>query len=365
MNAFFKTIAKLCIGTASINWKPYSRLVLVSDGNNWSLDHDLREIRTIAQKLNIQTVPPIWRFSSSHQSHLYFSHYFLAENVQWLHTKHRIGITFPEGVPPTEIKHQHPVFQALCKHHTRVERIQVSHQAMREYILESSIDPEKVFVIPIGVNLSFLSYKDADSRAMIRSQLGIPENAFVVGSFQKDGVGFGDGMEPKLVKGPDIFLQTVEKLKSSIPELIVLLIGPARGYVKAGLERLGVKYIGLERQAYPQICRYYSALDVYLVCSRQEGGPKAMLESMASGIPLVTTRVGQAMDLVKHGENGWMVEAEDSNGLANWANYVYQNRGVGLNTILTNGRKTAEANSYDSQIPLWHNFMKGFVEWKG
>jgi len=36
---------------------------------------------------------------------------------------------------------------------------------------------------------------------------------------------------------------------------------------------------------------------MYLVTSREEGGPKALLESMASGIPVVSTRVGMADDL--------------------------------------------------------------------
>ena len=42
----------------------------------------------------------------------------------------------------------------------------------------------------------------------------------------------------------------------------------------------------------------YRALDAYLVTSRDEGGPKAVLESMATGVPIVSTRVGQAVDLV-------------------------------------------------------------------
>ena len=49
-----------------------------------------------------------------------------------------------------------------------------------------------------------LSARDDDeSRAAARAALAIPESAFVVGSFLKDGVGLGDGIEPKLVKGPD------------------------------------------------------------------------------------------------------------------------------------------------------------------
>jgi glycosyltransferase involved in cell wall biosynthesis len=365
MNELAKNLVKLGIRATSVAWEPYSHLVLISDGRNWSLDHDMREIKIISQKLGIWTVPSYWKFSSSPQAQLYFSHYSLVEDTKWLQSNHHIGITFPEGVPPAEVKHQHPVFQAICQHHQRIHRIQISHQAMRDYILESGIDPAKVFVIPIGINPLLFRYRDRELRTRLRTHLGIPENAFVIGSFQKDGTGWGEGMEPKLVKGPDIFIKTIEKLKPAIPELFVLLIGPVRGYVKAGLDRLGIRYTWLEKQPYQQICRYYSALDLYLVCSRQEGGPKAVLESMASGVPLVTTRVGQAMDLVKHGQNGWMTAVEDVPGLAQWVIHVYQNQGDTLDRILQNGRATAEANSYLAQLPLWRNFMKGFVEWKG
>ena len=42
-----------------------------------------------------------------------------------------------------------------------------------------------------------------------------------------------------------------------------------------------------------------------------EGGPRAALEAMATGVPLVSTRVGQAADLVRHGENGWLADVDD------------------------------------------------------
>ena len=65
-----------------------------------------------------------------------------------------------------------------------------------------------------------------------------------------------------------------------------------------------------------ELGRAYHALDVYLVPSRQEGGPKAVLESMATGVPLVTTRVGQAQELVEDGRNGLLVGVDDSEALA-------------------------------------------------
>ncbi|KAA0265428.1 MAG: glycosyl transferase family 1 [Chloroflexi bacterium] len=254
------------------------------------------------------------------------------------------------------------MYRALKKHHQKLARIQVSHTEMRDAVLESGIDPSKVFLIPIGINLDFFPFRTPDMKTKARVELGIPKTAFVIGSFQKDGVGWGDGLEPKLIKGPDVFVETMKRLKKNIPELFVLLSGPARGFVIKGLEEAQIPCQHVYLRSYPEIAKLFQALDLYVVASRQEGGPKAVLESMASGVPLVTTRVGQAMDLVKHGENAFMTDVEDVDALASSALRVYRSTPADLQPMLDDGRRTAEANSYESQVPLWAEFMKGFVE---
>jgi glycosyltransferase involved in cell wall biosynthesis len=149
-------------------------------------------------------------------------------------------------------------------------------------------------------------------------------------------------------------------MKPRIRNLWVLLSGPARGYVKAGLERLGIPYRHVVARRYPDVGGLYQALDVYVVASRQEGGPKAVLESMASGVPLVTTRVGQAMDLVRHGANGWMVPVEDAAGLAHWVEHALAHP-ADAEKVVQEGLRTAEESSYARQLPLWRAFMEGFV----
>jgi glycosyltransferase involved in cell wall biosynthesis len=168
-------------------------------------------------------------------------------------------------------------------------------------------------------------------------------------------------MQPKLIKGPDVFVKTIERLKGRVPELYAVICGPARGYVVSNLARLGVPYRHLPHLPYEDIPQVFQALDLYLITARDEGGPKAVLESMASGIPLVTTRVGQAVDLVRHGENAWMADVEDVDGLAHWAAHALERRG-GLGEVLRAGRGTAEANSYEAQVPLWREFFEGFLE---
>lgn len=361
MNSLVQGVAKQLIRAATWGWKPYSRLILYGDSVGWSLDWDMLELANISRRLGVRIARPVWKHAAMPQSIFYASQFFLTDD-DWLKLlPHRIGFSYFHGAPGTGEDDFDAVYDGLRKHHDKLSRIQVSHTEMRDLVLQTGVDPAKVFMIPIGINLGFFPLRTADTKHNARIKLGVPHSAFVIGSFQKDGVGWDDGLEPKLVKGPDVFVETMKQLKREIPELFVMLSGPARGYVKKSLEEAGIPYLHTYLQSYPEIAKLFQALDLYVVASRQEGGPKAILESMASGVPLVTTRVGQAMDLVKHGENAWMADVEDVDALASYALQVYRSSKADLQLILSAGRKTAEANSYESQIPLWAEFMKGFV----
>ena len=340
-------------------WTPYSRLILMSDAPAWVLAYEMEEIGELARCLRITTVDAaLWPYAK-HQSVFYASHLSLLVGDQW-QQPNRLGMAYMHGKPGTGHAEFDRTFDVLRRHHERFERIQATHSEMFEVILQSGIAPEKVALIPLGVNPQIFQRVTSFERAAARKRFGIPEHARVVGSFQKDGVGWGEGLEPKLVKGPDLFLAVVDQLRSSVPDLFVLLSGPARGYVMAGLRRLGVPfahdYVADPRALAP----LYHATDVCIVASRQEGGPKAVLEAMSCGVALVTTRVGQAMDLVRHAENGWIVNVEDADGLARWAGQVLREGAPA--TVLDAARATAEANRYDAQLPLWDRFLDGFVE---
>ncbi len=362
MNGAVQDIAKGLLRAASWNWKPYSRLILYGEKAEWVLDWEMRALANTCRHLGVRIADPIWKHASRPQSIFFSSHFFLL-NVDWRKLlPARIGFAYFHGLPNTGDKLFDEFYKLLGEHHEQFTRIQVSHAQMRDVTLGTGIDPSKVFLIPIGINVDFFPFRSAEQKWVMREELGIPRSAFVVGSFQKDGVGWEEGLEPKLIKGPDVFLSTIEKLKKEVGDLFVLLSGPSRGYVKRGLEKMQVPYKHMYIKSYPDIAKLFQTLDVYLVASRQEGGPKAILESMASGVPLVTTRVGQAMDLVKHGENGWMADVEDSESLAR---YILEVRDLDQNAlipILKKGRATAEANTYECQLPLWADFMKGFVE---
>jgi glycosyltransferase involved in cell wall biosynthesis len=180
----------------------------------------------------------------------------------------------------------------------------------RDKLIEFGVPGEKIVVIPLGVNLSAFSMPTPQQKENIRSKLGISKGKIVIGSFQKDGNGWGKGLEPKLIKGPDIFCSVVEKLSRRY-DLFVILTGPARGYVKRRLENLGISYSHHFLNEPEDVALYYKALDIYIATGRCEGGPKSLVESLASSVPLVSTKAGMAPDIITDGENGFLCDVDD------------------------------------------------------
>lgn len=345
----------------TLQWKPFSRLIPISGFGRWVIGQEMREVTLLAHHLNIKTGQPWVGIHGRKQAVFVGSHFDLLLSDSWFKTDHRLATAYFHGKPGEGVFEFDKCFENLTRKHQFVDRIQVSCNAMHEVVLGTGIDPHKVCLIPIGINPEFFKKQTPDSRMVTRAFFGIPQDAFVVGSFQKDGNGWGEGLEPKMIKGPDTFIETMRILKEKIGNVIVLLSGPARGYVKNGLKEIGVPYIHHQMEKYSDVGKMYQALDVYVVSSREEGGPKAVLESMASGIPLVTTRVGQAVDLVRHGENGFFADIEDAEGLALSVAHVFDNRDE-LKLMIAAGLETANRNCYEAQLPLWKQFFSGFVE---
>jgi glycosyltransferase involved in cell wall biosynthesis len=344
-------------GIATARWRPRSRLFLVGEGAGWSIDHDVAELAATALRLGIRLGDRRLLNAARGQAAFYGSQFTLLGD-SWRPAPHALATAYFHGRPGTPgMPEFDECYEALRAHHPELDRIQVTHSEMHELVLSSGVDPAKVFRIPIGVDLDCFEPQTPESRAAARAALGLPRDAVVVGSFQKDGVGFDDGTEPKAIKGPDVLLAALARAHEQAPELHVLISGPARGFVRSGLDELGIPYVHRTVERPEELASLYAALDVYVVPSRQEGGPKGVLEAMASGVPVASTRVGQAAELIVDRVNGRLVDVEDAEALAAALLEAAGDRGIGRA-----GLETASANSRIAQLPLWRTFFDGFVE---
>jgi len=240
-----------------------------------------------------------------------------------VHPSNRVVFTWFHGSDADPSPHNQQMIQMLPECVPHVEKIVTASSIAKARLMGWGVPEAKIALIPLGVNLRRFQPATPAQRRSWRERFGSPELAICIGSFQKDGVGWGQGLEPKLVKGPDIFLETVQRLAGCYP-VFVLLTGPARGYVKHGLEALGVPYRHEYLQNYEEIVPYYHCLDLYLVTSRDDGGPKAVVECMTTGVPIVSTLVGMAADLIQSGDNGYVVEVEDVDGLVDAAAHLIE-----------------------------------------
>lgn len=188
--------------------------------------------------------------------------------------------------------------------------IHTSCSITKEKLTEWGAEEKKIKVIPIGVDTNLFKSSNILEKKHIRKKLKIPDNSICIGSFQKDGNGWGEGNTPKLVKGPDVFCEVVKKLKEKYP-IFILLTGPARGYVKRRLSSENIPFRHFYFKNYLNIVNFYKAIDLYIITSRAEGGPKSLIESFASGVPVVSTDVGMVHDIAINGYNALVSKIDD------------------------------------------------------
>lgn len=164
----------------------------------------------------------------------------------------------------------------------------------------------KVITIPNGVDVS--RYGQPVDRGSVRDGLGIPSDATVL-------VVVGKLMEQK---GHHFLLRALRMLSPGVENLHVLFAGegPLRKELAATATALEVAdrvhFLGNRRD----IGALLAASDLFVLPSLWEGLPMALLEAMASGLPVVATDVSGSREVVIDGETGWLVPPGNAERLA-------------------------------------------------
>ena len=158
-----------------------------------------------------------------------------------------------------------------------------------------ALTEKKIYTIPFWANQNLWYFiKDKNT---LRKKYNINPGSFLVGSFQRDTEG-SDLFSPKLSKGPDLFIDVVKKLTEKHENLMVVLSGKRRQYVIRELENIGINYIYQEMVDFKTLNELYNLLDLYIVSSRYEGGPQAIIECSLTRTPIISTDVGIASEIL-------------------------------------------------------------------
>lgn len=159
----------------------------------------------------------------------------------------------------------------------------------------SNLTTKKINSIPFWVDEN-LFFK-IENKHNLRDELKLDNKKFYIGSFQRDTEG-SDLTSPKLIKGPDRFIKIVKSKFKIDPNIEVVLTGKRRQYVISELTKLGIPFKYFEMVDSKLLNKLYNILDLYIVSSRIEGGPQAIIECGLSKTPIISTDVGVASEIL-------------------------------------------------------------------
>jgi glycosyltransferase involved in cell wall biosynthesis len=186
--------------------------------------------------------------------------------------------------------------------------IAVSPQVRDDLVALGVAPRERFVVIRLGIELDERVTPEQNGRVESRRYLGIPGDRFAVGWIGR----------MTAVKRTDDVLIAFKSLRDRGVDAVLCMVGdgPDRFPLEQRAHDLGVArdtvFLGYQEDVAP----FYAAFDALVLPSANEGTPVSVIEALAAELPVVATRVGGVPDVVRDGEDGFLVEAGATDDLA-------------------------------------------------
>jgi glycosyltransferase involved in cell wall biosynthesis len=208
-------------------------------------------------------------------------------------------------------------------------------------------------VIPNGMDLR--AFDAREPRRDVRKELGIPPDALVAGA-----------VVLRRIKRPDWVVRAAAELAETLPSVHWLLVG---GFSDPDWEReiLGsVSQHGLAgRFHFPgfqdSMPPFFRAMDLLCHPSRREGAPRAVLEAMAAGCPVVAAEVDGVPDLVEHGGTGFLFPVDDFEAFRDSVRRVLHEEGVRRRMGAAARARIEERFTMRSAVAAYEDFYEGLI----
>lgn len=182
-------------------------------------------------------------------------------------------------------------------------RVVAVSEDVRQRLLKSGVKANKVSLIRNGIDLRPFDR----ASAAVRQELGW--DAYQI-------VGLAGRLSVE--KGVDIFLHAAARVVAACPDtkFVVAGDGPDRAELNTLIDQLGLRsHVNMLGRC-DTMPAFYASLDVMVSSSRMEGLPIAILEGMASRLPMVATAVGAIPTVIQDDRTGVLAPAQDPELLA-------------------------------------------------
>ena len=168
------------------------------------------------------------------------------------------------------------------------------------------ITSEKIRVVRTGIEP--LAVPSAQARQALRKEWNVPAEAMVIGTVAN--------LRP--AKGHEALIEAAGKVLEEFPGTVFVWVGdgPLRRELESKIFRAGLeknfRLLGFLENPVPA----YGAFDLFALPSLWEGFPRALLEAMSVGLPIVATRVGGIQEILTDGSDARLVAPNDSDAFA-------------------------------------------------
>jgi glycosyltransferase involved in cell wall biosynthesis len=180
---------------------------------------------------------------------------------------------------------------------------------VRDDLVRLGVAPAAKFrVVRLGIELEERVATDAGKREETRRLLGVSSDAFVVGWVGR----------MTAVKRTGDVLEGLRGLLDRNVDAYLMLVGdgPDRDDAERAAHDLGIARRCLFLGYQDDVAALYSAIDVLILPSANEGTPVSVIEALAAERPAVATRVGGVPDVIRDGVDGYLVDPGDIDELA-------------------------------------------------
>jgi glycosyltransferase involved in cell wall biosynthesis len=185
----------------------------------------------------------------------------------------------------------HRRFNMLQKH---VDMFITISNEIKDELVNNGISPERCTFIPNGVKLDRFQPVSKSDKSLLRKQLELPEGPLVI---------FAGRLE--MEKRVDQLIQIWLEVQKRYTDAHLLILGAGTQAEK--LKRMageGILFGGLVDDTTP----YLQTADLFVLPSISEGLSNALLEALATGLPVVATATGGTTDIVRHKVSGWLIQ---------------------------------------------------------
>ena len=195
-----------------------------------------------------------------------------------------------------------------AKYFSNISKIICVSNEIKQDLKNINIADAKLEVISSGVYLKDFENKNQEEIQKMSEQYSKPI-IISVGNLRKS-------------KGQIYLIEAFKRLKNNFDSATLLLIGdgPDKKYLKDRAKKIPGIYF-LDRQEHDKVMEYLYASDIFVLPSinapnDREGTSTVIMEAMAAGLPIITTKVGGNSALIKDGMNGFLVDEKNSEAIA-------------------------------------------------